>query len=207
MHLCLKTFQVLLPSLGPHFYPGLCPYSSQRWAWSKGGVSRQSARCSSAGSCVHWGPGSGHTWPGQQGKTDSSYTHTPGICMKQVRDQNYLWSKDRQVRGSGLEWADRGERPGGGFVNTQLNFWKPWGGQGQPDWAPFIHSSWYLPSWDLRTCVDSYLFRTFQLLEAAATVGTRSKELYNVEHSSGTQSPHIPSVLISYCYCNKLSHV
>lgn len=76
------------------------------------------------------------------------------------------------MRGSGLEWAGREDRPGGGCVTTQRNFRKPWGGRGPPA-GPLILTPPVLGS---GACVDSDLFGTSQFLKAVATGGAVIKE-------------------------------
>lgn len=90
-----------------------------------------------------------HHLAGVKRKRDPFTAH----AMQQVRDQDCLWSKDGQVRGSGHDQAERGERPGGGFVSIELNFLKPWGDRGQLDWPLYTHM---LPP---PTLVPGYLCR------------------------------------------------
>lgn len=52
-----------------------------------------------------------------------------------------------------------------------------------------LHTSCHLLSWDLGTCEDSYLFRTFQLLKAAETVRTTIQEFYNILIPLGSNAP------------------
>lgn len=128
VYLCLKTFQ------GRYYPLVLLPYSSQRWAWSKGSWTFTSVSQVS----LSWQPsifgdsGSEHHLTGVT-EEDRLLLHSH--TMMQVRNQNCLWSEDGQVRGSGLDQAERGERPGGRFVNIHLNFLKPWGDREQTDWA------------------------------------------------------------------------
>ena len=70
------------------------PHSpSQRWTWSKGRLAGQLAEYCLAGSCVQLGDsGSEHCLArvGEGGSLLLLYP-PPGICMRQVNDQNCLW--------------------------------------------------------------------------------------------------------------------
>lgn len=166
-------------------------------SWPYSQVQLSSQLCESGGQWTRAPLG----W-GNRGRETPLHSH----AMQQGRDQDCLWSKDGQVRGSRHDPAETGEKPGGGFVNIELNFLKPWGDGGQLGWLLY-HTCCHLPPWYLGTCADSYLFRTFQLLKAAATVGTITEDFYNIVYSSGTQNPHGACVSMSYCCCNKLPHM